>query len=106
VKQKNPPQRRAVALEYDGQHAPVVTASGAALEADEIIKIAQRYGIPIQENTALVDVLRGLALGSEIPRELYVAIAEILSFAYLLSGKITPDSNSPGSTDNNDENNA
>ena len=77
----------AIALEYDGKQAPLVTARGHYEQADEILKIAREANIPIHEDKELSLLLSQLDLGDHIPEALYVVIAEILSFAYRLSGK-------------------
>lgn len=82
----------AVALKYDGQHAPKVTASGEGVSAQQILELAEKHGIPLQNEPELARILAQVPLGEEIPQELYIAVAEIISFAYFLSGK-TPDSN-------------
>ena len=84
-KDKSP--RFAVALEYDGEQAPVVTAKGHRDVAEEILKIAAQENIPVYEDQELSLLLDQLDLGDHIPHSLYVVIAEILSFAYRLSGK-------------------
>ncbi|HFE31988.1 MAG TPA: EscU/YscU/HrcU family type III secretion system export apparatus switch protein [Gammaproteobacteria bacterium] len=77
----------AVALHYDGDKAPTVTAKGSGEVAEQIIALAKEHGIPLQENAALTELLSRLDLGTEIPPELYLAVAEVIAFAYLLSGK-------------------
>lgn len=79
--------RFAVALEYDGEQAPQVTAKGHMDIADEILKIADQENIPVYEDKELSALLDQLDLGDHIPQSLYVVIAEVLSFAYGLSGK-------------------
>lgn len=83
---KNSP-RFAIALEYDGEQAPLVTAKGHLDVADEILKIAEQENIPVYEDKELTALLDQLDLGEHIPQSLYVVIAEVLSFAYRLSGK-------------------
>lgn len=80
----------AIALRYDGQSAPTVTAKGRGNIAQEIIDLAIANGIPLDNNPELVKVLSSIPLGDEIPEALYIAVAEVIAFAYLLSGK-TPD---------------
>ena len=75
---------RAVALQYDGESAPVVTARGDGCVAGEIIRLARENDIPIQENPDLVGFLARVELGEEIPEALYVAVAEVIAFAYLI----------------------
>lgn len=85
----NPPNI-AVALQYDGENAPQVTAKGQGEIARQIIELARDNDIPLQTDTELVKVLNSIPLGDEIPGELYAAIAEVIAFAYILSGK-TPE---------------
>lgn len=75
---------KAVALYYDGENTPVVTAIGLGEEAQEIIRIAEESGVPLCDNALLVELLAQLELGDSIPSTLYTAIAHILSFAYQL----------------------
>ena len=77
----------AVALKYDGKNAPKVTAKGEGLTAEQILEIADRHSIPLQTDPELAKILAQVPLGEEIPRELYVAVAEVIAFAYFLSGK-------------------
>ncbi len=87
----------AVALHYDGESAPQVTAKGSAELAEQIIAIAKQHNVPLQENTELVQLLSQLELGDQIPQELYLAVAEIIAFTYMLKGKrpkgFDPDNN-------------
>ena len=83
---KNMP-KFAIALEYDGNQAPTVTAKGHQEIAEEILKVAADKNIPVYEDKELSALLEQLDLGDHIPQSLYVVIAEVLSFAYRLSGK-------------------
>lgn len=78
---------QAVALFYDGQSAPSISAKGHSETAQEIVRIAQEHGVPICDNAGLVDLLITLELGDEIPESLYISIAHILALAYELAGK-------------------
>lgn len=77
----------AVALKYDGKNPPKVTATGQGITAQQIQEIAQLHGVPLHYQPELAGVLAQIPLGEEIPRELYVAVAEVIAFAYYLSGK-------------------
>ena len=70
-------QKRAVALRYEAEtdSAPVVLAKGDDCTADEIIRLASEYGIPVMEDAGLVELLAGLELDTEIPPPLYDAAA-------------------------------
>ena len=78
---------QAVALYYDGKNTPTATATGEYSVAEQIIAIAREHGVPLYENPELVDVLSQLELGESIPESLYLAIAEIIAFAYYIQGK-------------------
>lgn len=80
----------AVALQYDGNNAPKVTAKGEGFTAQQILEIAEKHGIPLQNEPELARILAQVPLGDEIPQQLYIAVAQIIAFAYFISGK-TPD---------------
>ena len=80
--------QQAIALKYDGQNAPKVTAKGDSKTAEEIIALAREYGVPLYENPELVALLSNLELGDEIPQSLYITIAQIIAFAYHIRGKV------------------
>ncbi|MFJ2389963.1 EscU/YscU/HrcU family type III secretion system export apparatus switch protein [Pseudomonas koreensis] len=79
--------RQAIALKYDGNHAPTLTAKGDEELAEEILRIARDCEVPIYENAELVRLLARMELGDSIPEELYRTIAEIIAFAWNLKGK-------------------
>ena len=80
------PGRKAIALEYGKNPVPVLTAIGEDLMAEAIIAEAKKQGIHITEDPQLVALLSTLELNAEIPENLYVAVAVILSWAYWLKG--------------------
>lgn len=81
----------AVALHYDEKTAPRVTAKGRGEVAEHILAVAKAHGIPLEENPALVGVLSELELGTEIPEPLYLAVAEVIAFAYMVRGRFPKD---------------
>ncbi len=81
------PTKTAVALEWNGKGAPRVTAKGRNEIADNILAIAREHDVPIDEDPELTEVLAHVQLGDEIPAELYLAVAQVIAFAYRLSGK-------------------
>lgn len=86
-KEKKPEHPLAAAIKYDSakDNAPKVTAGGRGLIAEKIIAMAQENGIPVKNDPDLIQVLSKLKIGSEIPVELYRAVAEILAFVYSLN---------------------
>ncbi|MBB1485679.1 EscU/YscU/HrcU family type III secretion system export apparatus switch protein [Oceanospirillum sediminis] len=89
--------KSAIALKYDkSRHsAPQVTAKGDDLIAEEILRLAEEFDVPIYEDPELTMALAQVELGDEIPETLYLAIAEVIAFVYQLenkkSNKVTPD---------------
>ena len=80
------PGIKAIALEYGKNPVPVLTAIGEDVMAEAIIAEAKKQGIHITEDPQLVALLSTLELNAEIPENLYVAVAVILSWAYWLKG--------------------
>jgi flagellar biosynthesis protein len=76
--------KRAAALRYSGTGAPSVTAAGRGLIAEKILEEAKKAGVPIKEDKALAEALSGLEMGTEVPEELWVAVAQALAWAYKL----------------------
>jgi flagellar biosynthesis protein len=80
----------AIALNYDGENAPRLTAKGRGELARRILDLAQAHQVPLHEDRELAALLAQIPLGDEIPEALYRAVAEVIAFAYLLSGKRPP----------------
>ena len=78
----------AVALQYDHPGVPRVTASGRGAVAEAILAAAREHNIPIEENPALAAALSQVEIDTEIPEELYRAVAEVLGFVLRAAGKI------------------
>ena len=86
-----PPRRRATALRYEGSGAPKVVATGEGALADRILAHAREAGVPVREDPALAAALASMAVGREVPEELWMAVAEVLVWAYELEKRaITP----------------
>lgn len=80
-------RRSATALQYEGKQAPTVTAQGHAELADEIVALAREHGVLIHQDEELSKLLTKLELGEQIPQQLYIVIAELIAFSYVLQGK-------------------
>ncbi|MFN3898832.1 MAG: EscU/YscU/HrcU family type III secretion system export apparatus switch protein [Alishewanella aestuarii] len=81
------PELSASALKYDGSQAPLIIAKGHGQLAADIIALAREHGVLIHEDAELSKLLSKLELGEQIPRELYLIIAELIAFSYVLQGK-------------------
>ena len=81
-KPSDPP--RAVALGYDRgkDRAPRVLARGGGDVAARIVAAAKENGVPIERAPDLLECLKPLSCGEEIPVAAFEAVAGILSFLY------------------------
>ena len=70
----------AVALTYEKPRAPRVVAIGRGWLGDKIIEIARAHGVPLKEDAALAEVLASVELDTEIPEELYRAVAVVIGY--------------------------
>lgn len=84
---QNAYEKAAIALHYDGQSAPKIVAKGQGALADDIIALAREHGVLIHEDEELSKLLKQIELGEQIPKELYLLIAELIAFSYVLQGK-------------------
>jgi len=82
--------KKVAALKYDQatNMAPRVVAKGKGHIAEQIVQVARENDVPLLEDRNLANVLEAMELESEIPPELYRAIAEVLVFIYRLNGKL------------------
>lgn len=79
------PTHLAIALRYDRKtmKAPKIVAKGSRLNAQRIKEIAAQHQVPIIENKPLARLMFKYGrVGTEIPAQLYGAVAEILAWAY------------------------
>ena len=83
------PTHYAVALRYDGKSpAPEVVAKGVDLNAAKIRRIAAEHGVPIVPDPPLARALHAsVEVGTQIPEELFGAVAQVLAFVYKTSGR-------------------
>ena len=73
--------RHAVALSYErnGNSAPIVSAQGDDLIADEVVRIAKRYRVPVLEKPHLAKALSLVDVNQEIPQDLFEVVALVLA---------------------------
>lgn len=88
-------RRQAIALEYGPNTVPVVTAKGDDALAVRMIDEALRQGVYVTQDPQLLALLSRLNVDVEIPRELYTAVAVILSWVYWLKGMQPGDEKQP-----------
>lgn len=93
----------AVALAYkpESDSAPKVLASGQGGIAEQILEVARSRGIHVREDADLVQLLRVIEVGSEIPVAAFAAVAEILVYIYRANGGLShaPGENHPSTAE-------
>jgi flagellar biosynthesis protein FlhB len=85
------PTHIACAIQYDPvKHpAPILIAKGADAVAEKIKQIAREHNIPVMENKPLARTMfKTMKVGQVIPRELFTAIAQVLSYVFKLKRKV------------------
>jgi len=78
-------RRTAAAVRYDPadhQSGPQLVAAGEGFTAQRILEIAAEHGIPVREDPMLANALAQLADSTDIPPDLYVAVAQALVWAW------------------------
>jgi len=79
----------AVALEYEAEKdpAPKIVVMGKGVKADNILKLAVEYNVPVMRNVPLAQELYNKgAEGHFVPEETYEAIAEVIKWINELEG--------------------
>ena len=85
------PTHYAVALRYDAKKmkAPRVVAKGADIVAFQIRRVAEAHNVPIFEHPQFARALYYTSeIGKEVSPRLYVAVAQVLTYIYQLTGRI------------------
>ncbi len=77
----------AIALRYDSPDAPRVVAIGQGEIGDKIVETARKHGVPLEANGPLAQALSTVKLDSEIPEELYEAMAVVSAFVMRAAAK-------------------
>jgi flagellar biosynthesis protein len=87
----NKSQRRAAVVSYNDLQsmAPRVVAKGYGETADKIIDAAILAGVPVTRSEELSAALMNVDLSREISPELYLAVAEILTWVWSVEVKKT-----------------
>jgi len=78
----------AAALRYDGSSdAPTLVAQGKGLLAEKILAAARAGHAAAKQDKLLAEALSALDVGTQVPEELYQAVAEALVWAYRLGSR-------------------
>lgn len=82
--------KSAVAIFYDGadrDEVPLVLASGEEQIAEQIVRLARRYNIPVIEQQELANTLAKMPIGSPIPKRFFQAVAAIFRGLRIAGGR-------------------
>lgn len=80
--------KKSISISYQNTtKAPIVERKVAGQQAEQLNQAAQEAGILLHQDEHLLSLLESLKEGEEIPESLYILIAELISFSYLLQGK-------------------
>ena len=75
------PRLSAVALSFHaGEATPFVVAKGYGAVAESIVQRARAHGLYVHASADLVKLLMHVDLDARIPPQLYVAVAELLTW--------------------------
>lgn len=79
-----PEKQKAVAVNYDHgkDRAPRISAKGSGRAAERMVKIAVENNVPLYRDYDLCEALFLFDEETEIPEELYAAVARALAFVY------------------------
>ncbi len=95
-KGQNNADKKAVALEYkakDRFDVPKIKAKGQGYIAERIIDLALAENIPVIKDADMTEMLSALEVGSDIPPEAFVAVAQIIRYIYDKGGQELPSFN-------------
>ena len=91
MSQDDPPRpetrRLAVALTYEKPATPRVVAMGRGWLGEKIIETARAHGVPLRQDAALAEALATIELDTEIPEDLYRAVAEVIGFVLKMNAR-------------------
>jgi flagellar biosynthesis protein len=77
-RQINGPSAAVIRYDESSDGTPTVVAQGSGSVAAQIIELAKKHNIQMQEDETLVQNLLDIDLGDNVPPQLYAVIAEIL----------------------------
>jgi len=77
-------RKKAIALKYklNEDSAPKIVAKGSGIVADKIISKAEESNVRVVENEGVTESLFNVEIASEIPTDMFEAVAGILAFVY------------------------
>ncbi|RPE70526.1 flagellar biosynthesis protein [Tibeticola sediminis] len=92
---RRPPQAVALAYEEGADPAPRVVAKGQGYLAEALIARAREAGVYVHRSPQLLQLLMQVDLDSQIPPELYQAVAELLAWLWRLEHEDAAEASTP-----------
>ena len=79
---------KAAAIKYQSAESiPSLLSSGTGETAQKIVALAEKHGIPVQEDPSLAALLDQVPDGATVPDMAFSLIAEVLCFLYEMDVK-------------------
>lgn len=76
--------KKGIALKYNaGAPEILISAKGEFVEC--LLKVANKYNIPVYKDNDLAELLSSLPEQTKIPEELFKAVAEVFAFCYKIN---------------------
>ena len=71
----------AIGLHYrsNSNSSPTISVKGENFEADEIVRLAKRFGVPVLQKKELAKALKALNVDENVPSELFEAVALVIA---------------------------
>lgn len=73
--------KKGVAVQYNVSSPKILgTAKGVLLKS--MLEVAENHNIPVYQDADLTELLYGLPIDSDVPNDLFKAVAEVFAFCY------------------------
>lgn len=93
---RDTPEKIAIALRYAwGEGSPEVVAGGKNTLAEAIVERAIAHDVPVHADADLARLLAAVPVGTAIPPDAFLAVAQVLSFLYDVDSMVRAQSGAP-----------
>jgi flagellar biosynthesis protein len=79
-------EKKGVAIEYSGD-IPRIIAAARGMLLEKLLEIAEHNNITVYRDRDLAEVLFRLPVGTEIPDNLFTAVAKVLAYCYHINNE-------------------
>lgn len=89
--------KKGAAIGYEGKNSvPRVLSVARGLLVNNLLRIAEKYGITVYQDPDLAETLCEMKAGDEIPEELWMAAARVLAYCYKVNDEFKQKLAGPG----------